>query len=125
MGRMDLVFLNIRVGLFFSDHSITTTNIAKAKKMIDEGGDWDRRNRLKVYEGLYCITVRDFKRAAELFLGAVATFTSYELMDYEEFIRYVVIVSMVALPRHQLWSDILNGSEILEVLHTDQATKQY
>ena len=46
-------------------------------------------------------------------------------MDYEEFIRYVVIVSMVALPRHQLWSDILNGSEILEVLHTDQATKQY
>ena len=65
------------------------------------------------------------RRAAELFLGAVATFTSYELMDYEEFIRYVVIVSMVALPRHQLWSDILNGSEILEVLHTDQATKQY
>jgi hypothetical protein len=46
-------------------------------------------------------------------------------MEYEEFIRYVVIVSMVALPRHQLWSDILNGSEILEVLHTDQSTKQY
>lgn len=55
----------------------------------------------------------------------MATFTSYELMEYEEFIRYVVIVSMVALPRHQLWSDILNGSEILEVLHTDQSTKQY
>ena len=36
-------------------------NVAKAKKMIDDGGDWDRRNRLKVYEGLYLLTIRDFK----------------------------------------------------------------
>jgi len=123
--RLDLTFAILRIGLFYNDRKLIIENVEKAKKMIDEGGDWDRRNRLKVYEGLYCITVRDFKRAAELFLGAVATFTSYELMEYEEFIRYVVIVSMVALPRHQLWSDILNGSEILEVLHTDQTTKQY
>ena len=45
---MDLVFLNIRVGLFHNDHAITTANIAKAKQMLEEGGDWDRRNRLKV-----------------------------------------------------------------------------
>ena len=45
---MDLVFLNIRVGLFHNDHGITTANIAKAKQMLEEGGDWDRRNRLKV-----------------------------------------------------------------------------
>ena len=47
-NRMDLVFLNIRIGLFHNDHTITTTNIAKAKQMLEEGGDWDRRNRLKV-----------------------------------------------------------------------------
>ena len=47
-NRMDLVFLNIRVGLFHNDHAITTANIAKAKQMLEEGGDWDRRNRLKV-----------------------------------------------------------------------------
>ena len=45
---MDLVFLNIRIGLFHNDHAITTANIAKAKQMLEEGGDWDRRNRLKV-----------------------------------------------------------------------------
>ena len=45
---MDLVFLNIRIGLFHNDHTITTANIAKAKQMLEEGGDWDRRNRLKV-----------------------------------------------------------------------------
>ena len=47
-NRMDLVFLNIRIGLFHNDHAITTANIAKAKQMLEEGGDWDRRNRLKV-----------------------------------------------------------------------------
>ena len=46
---MDLVFLNIRIGLFHNDHAITTANIAKAKQMLEEGGDWDRRNRLKVW----------------------------------------------------------------------------
>ena len=87
--------------------------------MIDDGGDWDRRNRLKVYEGLYLLTIRDFKyvtttilgilatkisitsllvilcsffrKAAEMFLGAISTFTSYELMDYDNFIKWAVI----------------------------------
>ena len=47
-NRMDLVFLNIRLGLFFTDHEIIKANIAKAHQMLEEGGDWDRRNRLKV-----------------------------------------------------------------------------
>ncbi|CAN0552582.1 unnamed protein product, partial [Ectocarpus sp. 8 AP-2014] len=79
-NRMDLVFLNIRIGLFFTDHNIIKTNIAKAHQMLEEGGDWDRRNRLKVYEGMYAMSVRDFTLSAKLFLDAISTFTSYELM---------------------------------------------
>jgi len=123
--KLDITFALLRIGLFYNDRSLITKNIEKAKKMIDEGGDWDRRNRLKVYEGLYSVTIRDFKRAAELFLGAIATFTSYELMDYPVFIKYAVVLAMVALPRAQLHSKICSGSEILEVLHDDPATKQY
>jgi hypothetical protein len=37
-----------RIGLFFTDHEIIKGNIEKAKQMLEEGGDWDRRNRLKV-----------------------------------------------------------------------------
>ena len=59
--RLDLTFAILRIGLFYNDRKLIIENVEKAKKMIDEGGDWDRRNRLKVYEGLYCITVRDFK----------------------------------------------------------------
>lgn len=70
--------------------------------LIEEGGDWDRRNRLKVYQGVYCMAIRDFKNAAVFFLDTVSTFTSYELMDYKTFVTYTVICSMISLSRVDL-----------------------
>ncbi len=51
--------------------------IDKAKKLCDEGGDWERKNRLKVYEALFLMVTRDFKKAGELFLDSTATFGAY------------------------------------------------
>lgn len=73
-----------------------------SNSLIDEGGDWDRRNRLKVYRGLYNMSIRDFSSAATLFLDTIATFTSYELMDYQQFVTYTVLCSMIALERPKL-----------------------
>ena len=36
--------------LFYGDNDLITRNITKAKALIEQGGDWDRKNRLKVYE---------------------------------------------------------------------------
>ncbi|CAG0882437.1 unnamed protein product [Darwinula stevensoni] len=107
--RLDLTFHQIRIGLFYLDHDLVTRNIEKAKSLIEEGGDWDRRNRLKVYEGLYSLAVRDFPLAASLFLDTISTFTSYELMDYPSFVTYTVV----------------KGAEILEVLHSHEPVKKY
>lgn len=123
--RLDIIFHLIRIGLFFMDHDLITRNIEKAKTLIEEGGDWDRRNRLKVYQGAYCLAVRDFKTAANLFLDTVSTFTSYELMDYKAFVRYTVYTSLISLPRNQLRDKVVKGSEILEVLHTEQFVKDF
>jgi len=124
-NKMDLVFLNIRIGLFFTDHDLIKTNIAKAKQMLEEGGDWDRRNRLKVYEGLYAMSIRDFALSAKLFLDAISTFTSYELMHYVKFVEYTVWISILALDRSALHKDVIKGSEILEVLHQTEDVKKY
>ena len=70
--------------------------------MIEEGGDWDRRNRLKVYQGLHAVMMRDFKTASARFLETVATFTSYELMEYETFVIYTIFCTMLALSRPEL-----------------------
>jgi len=123
--RLDIIFNIIRVGLFYMDNDLVTRNIAKAKQLIDEGGDWDRRNRLKVYQGLYSIAIRDFKLAAELFLETVSTFTSYELMDYQTFVSYTVYVCVFALDRPNLRDKVVKGSEILEVLFEKKDVKQY
>ena len=70
-----------------------------AGRLFEQGGDWERKNRLKVYEGLHCLSSRRFKRAAELFLDSIATFTSTELMPYKQFVFYAVLVSVVSLDR--------------------------
>ncbi|KAB0396020.1 hypothetical protein E2I00_009539, partial [Balaenoptera physalus] len=123
--RLDIVFYLLRIGLFYMDNDLITRNTEKAKSLIEEGGDWDRRNRLKVYQGLYCVAIRDFKQAAELFLDTVSTFTSYELMDYKTFVTYTVYVSMIALERPDLREKVIKGAEILEVLHSLPAVRQY
>lgn len=123
--RLDMTFHEIRIGLFYMDHDLIKRSLEKAQTLIDQGGDWDRRNRLKVYRGLYMVAIRDFKSAAGLFLDTVATFTSYELMDYKQFVMYTVYASMIALQRPELREKVIRGSEILEVLHSLPDTKQY
>lgn len=89
------------------------------------------------------MAVRDFKTAANLFLDTVSTFTSYELMDYKAFVRYTVYTSIISLPRNQLRDKVIlisdtserfklfyafqvvKGSEILEVLHSEPFVKGY
>lgn len=93
---------------FFSTHLIFLCSL------IEEGGDWDRRNRLKVYQGLYCVAIRDFKQAAELFLDTVSTFTSYELMDYKTFVTYTVYVCMIALKRPDLREKVGEGVSVFK-----------
>jgi 26S proteasome regulatory subunit N7 len=100
--RLDLIFYQLRLGLFYLDQDLIGRNLDKAKTLVDEGGDWDRRNRMKVYQGLRAMSIRDFKTAAELFLDTVATFTSYELMDYPTLVTYTVICSLLALERSKL-----------------------
>ncbi len=50
--------------------------LKRAQELMAEGGDWERKNRLKVYEAIFLLATRDFKKAAQLFLDSIATFTS-------------------------------------------------
>ncbi|KAG0378118.1 26S proteasome non-ATPase regulatory subunit 6 [Mortierella sp. AD032] len=115
--RLDILFANIRTGFFYRDNDIVSRNIEKARSMIEEGGDWDRRNRLKVYEGAYLMTIRNFKGAADLFIATLSTFTSTELMEYKEFVTYAVLSSVLALKRVDIKNKVIDSPEVLEVLH--------
>lgn len=119
--KIDLVLSIIRIGFFHSDHELVMTNIDRAQKcvaslplplrkltcrtanrLVDEGGDWDRRNRLKVYEGVHLLSIRSFKKGAELLLDALPTFTATELIEYDDFVVLCVLAGVLALERKDL-----------------------
>lgn len=92
-------------------------HLAQAQKVATEGGggDWDRRNRLKVYRALSKMLSRDIKGAAELLIDCIATFSCNEICTYQEFIVYAIMTNVLHLPRPELKEKILDGPEILSV----------
>jgi hypothetical protein len=82
---------------------------------IDIASDWDAKNRLKVFKGLYLASKkRDFYGAADLLTDALATFSETTLMDYKECVRYAVIAASLAFDRPVLYKKIIRSPEVLE-----------
>ncbi|KAI9805966.1 MAG: hypothetical protein M1825_000580 [Sarcosagium campestre] len=114
--KIDLILAIIRVGLFFGDKVLVKKNVDRAKVLVDSGGDWDRRNRLKAYEGLHLLTVRSYNIAAPLLLDSLSTFTSYELCTYSSLAIYSVLAGSVSLKRVDFKSKVVDAPEIKAIL---------
>ncbi|CAL9179443.1 unnamed protein product, partial [Musa hybrid cultivar] len=114
--KMDLVFYTLQLGFFYMDFDLISKSIDKAKNLFEGGGDWERKNRLKVYEGLYCMSTRNFKKAASLFLDSISTFTTDEIFSYDTFIFYTVLTSIISLDRVSLKQKVMDAPEILTVI---------
>eukprot|EP00301_Raphidiophrys_heterophryoidea_P021483 c5903_g1_i1.p1 GENE.c5903_g1_i1~~c5903_g1_i1.p1 ORF type:complete len:421 (+),score=99.72 c5903_g1_i1:46-1263(+) len=114
--KLDMVFSVLELAMFWDDSHLVSTQITKAKKFMDDGGDWERRNRLKVYEAVHLMRLRRFKRASELLQESIATFTCTELMTYNKFIFYTVVMSLVSCDRPTLKSKVVHAPEILQVI---------
>lgn len=76
-----------------------SSSLSVSISLIEKGGDWDRRNRLKVYSALKFLSIRKFKEAASLLLDSLSTFTASELMEYEDFVALTVIAAGVGCDR--------------------------
>lgn len=104
------------MGLFYGDRLLVKKHVERAKSLVELGGDWDRRNRLKAYEGIYLITVRAYAAAAPLLLDSLSTFTSYELCTYSSLVVYSVLAGSVALKRVDFKSKVVDAPEIKAIL---------
>jgi 26S proteasome regulatory subunit N7 len=101
-SRIDIVLTLVRIGFFFGDNQLISTNLTKADEFVEKGGDWDRRNRLKVYRGLHLLSIRQFKPASALLIDALSTFTATELLSYNDFVSLTVISGTLTLNRVDL-----------------------
>lgn len=133
--KMDLLFSLMRLHFLFFDYAAVKADIRKVrlpassppqvsfghlqlKDLLETpgGGDWERKNRLKVYEGVWAMATRDFAAAAGLLLDSLATFSASELCSYPQFVFYTLVTAVVALDRVALKARVIDTPEILAVL---------
>ena len=84
--KVDAIFEICHIGLLEKNLDLLKEYLQTIKDLLKTGGDWEKKNRLKVYEGLYLILTKNFKDAGKNFLDALMTFTSYELFDFKTFV---------------------------------------
>jgi len=119
--KIDAAFSLFRIAYFHKcDIKQMTKAVEKATELIEgsSGGDWSARNKLKAYEGVRCLAVREYAKAASLFVDAVPTFESYELADFGTIIRYTIYSCMIALPRNELRKKIMHDGVMAQALHS-------
>ena len=119
--KIDIVLAIIRIGLFFDDKLLVKKNVDRASQLVESGGDWDRRNRLKAYQGIHLLTIRAHNLAAPLLLDSLSTFTSTELCPYSSLVVYATLAGSVALPRRDFKSRVVDAPEIRAVFGSDAA----
>ena len=117
--KIDVVLAIIRLGLFFDDKILVKKYVDRAQQLVESGGDWDRRNRLKAYQGLHLLTIRAHNLAAPLLLDSLSTFTSTELCSYSSLVIYATLAGSVSLPRRDFKSKVVDAPEVRAVFGSE------
>ena len=119
-SKIDLYLLISRIGFFYNDLQFTRKYLDKSNELIERGGDWERRNRYKTYNGIYLMSVRNFKEACKLLNDSLSTFTSTELTTYEKVAQYALICGSIVFERPELKAKLIESPEILSINSTTE-----
>ena len=116
--KFDAIFEILHIGLLEKNQDILKEYLSKCQELLkEEGGDWEKKNRFKVYEGLNFILNKNFKEAGKNFLDALMTFTSYELFDFKTFVFYTAITNIITVDRKTLKERIIDNSDVLSCIN--------
>ncbi|KAL8427348.1 hypothetical protein Efla_006908 [Eimeria flavescens] len=101
-SRLDITLTLLRIGFVFNDRNLLKKSLQTAKEEIEKGGDWERRNKLKVFEGIHLMLGRNFNEASKLFLGVLSTFPPCALLSFDRFIFYACLLALLCCDRATL-----------------------
>lgn len=121
--KMDVLLCEIRLGLILREYNLVQKRINTGLKYIEKDCDWDRKNKFKVYYGLYNLLNRNFKAAGDLFASSLATFQCTELFSYDKIVNYSIFCALLSFDRNSLEEKILKSTDVIEV--KDKCTKAY
>ena len=116
--KFDAIFEILHIGLLEKNQDILKEYLAKCKDLLkEEGADWEKKNRFKIYEGLNFVLNKNFKDAGKNFLEALMTFTSYELFDFKTFVFYTAVINIITVDRKTLKEKIIDNSDVLSCIN--------
>ena len=115
--KIDALFEICHIGLMTKDLDLLKEYLERIKESLKEGGDWEKKNRLKVYDGLDLLFNRNFKEAGKNFLEALMTFTSYELFDFKTFVFYTAVINIISVDRKTLKEKVIDNSDVLSCIN--------
>jgi 26S proteasome subunit RPN7/Ubiquitin family len=69
---------------------------------ISVATEWDAKNRLRIFKGIYCFSQRRFAEAAELLCDSLGTFTETTFIPFVDCVKYAVIAASFTLDRPSL-----------------------
>jgi 26S proteasome regulatory subunit N7 len=113
--KMELLFECLLINFEKQNINSIKKDIDVCLKLVDDGADWDKKNKLKIYEAVYCMMIRDFKKASDLLVTSIATFTALEVMPFKDFIFYTVVLALLTQDRKVIKKEIIHCPDILAV----------
>lgn len=87
--------------LIYNKYDEFTALLNETRETISENGDWDQRNRLKIYDSIFYLIDSKPHKAAPLLLECLPVFTSYDVLDYDKYIFYTIICGLLTLERRE------------------------
>ncbi|WPK23010.1 hypothetical protein PUMCH_000233 [Australozyma saopauloensis] len=114
-AKIDILLSLARIDFFFLDYHKVSKHLTEVESLVEKGGDWERRNRHKTYQGVYLMATRKFSEASKFLIDSLATFTSTELCSYEQVAQYAIICGVLSLDRVDLKAKIVDLPEILAI----------
>lgn len=110
--KIDIVFCLARLALFYERPDACRNYVVRLKGLLETGGDWERRNRHKVYEAILHLQAREFEQGAARFLETLSSFNADELFSYAQQVHYATLTGALQLERPQLREKLLESPEV-------------
>lgn len=100
-------------------------SLDECRKLTDDSLDWEKKNKLAIYNGIHQILKRQMTEAAKSLIACVDTFNSPEIMTFKELVKYAVILGLLELPRKDLREKLVQNAEINSVLNETPLLKKF
>lgn len=114
-GKLQILMNIARIGLLTGDKKLAGETLTTLGEGVEKTGDWETRNRLKIYKSVHLIrNLRDFKEASDLLADTLSTFNATELISLNHIVTLTVITAMISQPRYVLKSKLNKSPEVLQ-----------